>query len=282
VIRLCLLLLLASTPLLFGNLETFPNCTLVSSEWADGDSFPVRFPDGKERTIRLYGADCMEMHLQGDDSNARRLRDQRRYFGIADIQLARQLGIDAKNTVQQWLQKPFTVHTAFADGRGDNRFQRVYAFVTLHDGRDLAEALVSTGLARAFGVTRLRPDSTRADEWAEQLKDLELTAARKSLGAWKHTDWDKLTAFRKEARDEVAEIEIAKDQQKADPANQIDLNTASRDELMTIPGIGETTANQIISARPFRQLGDLLKVPGIGTTKFQKFRPYLKVTPPKS
>ena len=185
-IRLCLLLLLASTPLLFGNLETFPNCTLVPSEWADGDSFPVRFPDGKERTIRLYGVDCMEMHLQGDDSNARRLRDQRRYFGIADIQL------------------------------------------------------------------------------------------------WKHTDWDKLTAFRKEARDEVAEIEIAKDQQKADPANQIDLNTASRDELMTIPGIGETTANQIISARPFRQLGDLLKVPGIGTTKFQKFRPYLKVTPPKS
>ena len=51
----------------------FPAATLVATEWADGDSFSVRFPDGKERTVRLYGADCIEMHVKGDDSNARRL-----------------------------------------------------------------------------------------------------------------------------------------------------------------------------------------------------------------
>ncbi len=69
---------------------------LVTTEWADGDSFSVRFPDGKVQAIRLYGADCIEMHVSGDDSNARRLRDQRRYFGIDDILTAKSFGEAAK------------------------------------------------------------------------------------------------------------------------------------------------------------------------------------------
>lgn len=98
-------------------LETFPGCTLVPTEWADGDSFSAQFPDGKQRTIRLYGADCIEMHVNGDDSNARRLRDQRRYFGIDGILIAKSFGEVAKAETQRILAKPFTVHTTFADGR---------------------------------------------------------------------------------------------------------------------------------------------------------------------
>ena len=36
------------------------------------------------------------------------------------------------------LAKPFTVHTAFADARGDGKHKRIYGFVTTADGEDLA------------------------------------------------------------------------------------------------------------------------------------------------
>jgi len=41
-------------------------------------------------------------------------------------------------------------------------------------------------------------------------------------------------------------------------ANLIDLNSASRDELMTLDGIGEVRADAIIRSRPFRTKGELV------------------------
>jgi hypothetical protein len=60
-----------------------PIWLMKSPTWlrADEDSFQIQTPEGQEHTIRLYGADCIEWHVS-DDSDARRLRAQRRYFGI--------------------------------------------------------------------------------------------------------------------------------------------------------------------------------------------------------
>ena len=263
-----------------GQMQKFHGCTLVETEWADGDSFQVRFPDGNTKTIRLYGVDCIEMHVNGDDSNARRLRDQRRYFGIAEIMTAKSLGQDAKKETTVLLSKPFTVHTSFADGRGDGRFSRIYAFVETADGADLSETLASRGLARAFGVVRQRPDGTPGDEWKEVLKDLELTAARAGRGAWAHTDWEKLPNFRKEARNESAELEEAKGISKPTEDHPVNINTAARDELMNLPGIGEKTANLIVSERPFTSIEDMLRVPGIGPATLEKARPFVTAGKP--
>ncbi|MEO5715732.1 MAG: helix-hairpin-helix domain-containing protein [Luteolibacter sp.] len=278
--RLVLLFLSLASISLGSEITKIPNCVLIPTEWADGDSFSVRLPDGKEQTIRLYGADCIEMHVQGDDSNARRLRDQRRYFGISEIMTAKSVGEAAKVETRRLLAKPFTVFTSFADGRGDGRFSRIYAFVETSDGNDLSEWLVSQGLARAFGVVHQRPDGTSGNEWREVLADLELTAARAGRGAWAKTDWDKLPEIRKEAREETAEIEAAKGQKKADPADKIDPNTAARDELMTIPGIGEKTADAIIEARPYKTLQDLLRAAGIGPASLKKIEPFLSIKAP--
>lgn len=268
-------------PLLGGDeLKKFSGCTLVPTEWADGDSFSVCFPDGKQQTIRLYGADCIEMHINGDDSNARRLRDQRRYFGIDDILTAKSFGETAKSETQRVLARAFTVYTTFADGRGDGRFDRVYGFVETAEGRDLSAWLVSQGLARAFGVVRQLPDGTSGNEWREQLADLELIAARTGKGAWAKTDWEKLPKIRKEARDETAEIETAKGTRKAVEGKPIDINHASRDELMTLPGIGEKTANAIIESRPYQSLEDLNRADGIGPTTFGRLKPFLTTSPP--
>ena len=279
-LRLAILLVLAWLLLHavgLAQLQKLHPCTLVETGWADGDSFAVRLPDGKQQTVRLYGVDCIEIHIQGDDTNARRLRDQRRYFGIAGILTAKSVGQAAREETFRLLAKPFTIHTAFADGGGDGRFSRVYAFVTTADGRDLSETLVQLGLARAFGVVRQRPDGTPGSEWAEALKDLELIAARTSRGAWAHTDWQKLADERREARQEIAEIEIAKGRRALSEDHPLDLNTAARDELTTLPGIGEKTANEIIGARPYQTVDDITRVPGIGPATLQKIRPFVMV-----
>jgi len=263
------------------NLESFPHCTLVNEPWADGDSFPVRFPDGQVRTIRLYGVDCLESHVEGSDTNARRLRDQRRWFGIPDMQTALDYGKRGTTETQRQLAHPFTVHTAFADGRGDARFARIYGFVTTSTGTDLAEHLVSVGLARAFGVVRGRPDGTRGDEWREQLKDLELRAAKAGAGAWQATDWERLSEERRAARLEEAEIaELRSPGAGGPPDEPINPNTASRDELLSLPGVGEVTALRIIEARPYQSVEDLLRVPGIGPKTLESIRKYLQVAAP--
>jgi endonuclease YncB( thermonuclease family) len=267
----------AATPL-----KKLGSCTLVPTKWADGDSFLIRTATGEEKTIRLYGADCLEASIN-DESDARRLRAQRRYFGItrvkpnarASIELAKELGRQATKETAAFLKQPFTVYTAFADARGDGRYQRFYGFVVDQNGRDLAAHLVSKGLARAYGVYRETYKGLSHDDYRESLRDLELLAAKRGSGIWAHTNWEDLTGERKLQREEEAETRLAIDDSKLPSGAKINPNTAARDELMRLPGIGETIANRLIGARPFKNAEGLLTVDGIGRTTLARIRPFL-------
>lgn len=63
----------------------------------------------------------------------------------------------------------------------------------------------------------------------------------------------------------------------------IDLNRASRDELMLIPGIGEATADSIIQFRQttglFKKVEDLMRVPGIKEKKFRRWERHFYLPP---
>jgi endonuclease YncB( thermonuclease family) len=284
------LLLLAPTALLSAptssGLERLENCRLVDQDWADGDSFPIRTATGQELTVRLYGADCMEMHVR-DDSDARRLRAQRRYFGLsgdpaASIALAKDFGARASTRTRELLSQPFTVYTARADARGDSRYPRVYAFVETAEGHDLASLLVQEGLARAFGVYRSTPDGRSAEDYRAQLQDLELAAAGARRGIWSATDWSRLPEERQAQRAEDQELSLATSR-PAKGSRLIDPNTASKSELMTLPGVGEAMANRIMEARAqgrFDKPADLARVRGITPALLEKISPLIQIAPP--
>ncbi len=58
----------------------------------------------------------------------------------------------------------------------------------------------------------------------------------------------------------------------------IDLNTATPEQLQTVPGVGPSMAERIIAARPFRSVEDLLNVPGIGPAKFESWKTHFRVS----
>ncbi len=66
-------------------------------------------------------------------------------------------------------------------------------------------------------------------------------------------------------------------------ASRININTATADELATLPGIGPTTATNIIDYRlqhgPFQSIQDIQNVPGIGPETFAMIENYISITP---
>jgi competence protein ComEA len=64
------------------------------------------------------------------------------------------------------------------------------------------------------------------------------------------------------------------------PSAPLDLNTATPEQLDTLPGVGEVTAKRIVayrSAHPFTTVDELLEVPGIGQRRFEQLKDLVTV-----
>ena len=65
------------------------------------------------------------------------------------------------------------------------------------------------------------------------------------------------------------------------PGEKLDLNSAGAEELRKLPGIGEKLSAAIVSWReehgPFRDVEDLLQVPGIGQKRLEEIRDLVTV-----
>ncbi|GBE35923.1 comE operon protein 1 [bacterium BMS3Bbin07] len=260
-----------------AELQKFSDARLINNPSNDGDSFLVE-ADGKTLHVRLYFVDCPETSTSSK-SDARRVREQTRYFGLSNPARIIHFGNKAKTFVEGRLAKPFTVYTAFANAMGRSRKGRIYAFITTSDGNDLASLLVKKGLARTRGTGRKTPDGIPRKEMIERLRDIEISAMLKRIGIWSESDPDRIAELRAKERNEEEELqEIQNQVEKANsPKGLVDLNTATEEELQSVKGIGPVFAARIIAGRPYKTIDELLKVKGIGRKKLEKIRAYFTV-----
>jgi competence protein ComEA len=61
------------------------------------------------------------------------------------------------------------------------------------------------------------------------------------------------------------------------PGKQVNLNTASLDELDTLPGVGPATGQRIVEGRPYSAVEDLMRVKGIGQATLDKLKDLVTV-----
>ena len=72
----------------------------------------------------------------------------------------------------------------------------------------------------------------------------------------------------------------------ARPAATVNINTATAEQLASLPGIGPKTAERIVEYRQkhgsFKKIEELMNVKGIGEKSFLKLKPRITVGAPKA
>jgi competence protein ComEA len=251
--------------------ETLENCQLATNTPLDGDSFHL-IHDGREYIFRLYFVDTPEK----DPALRERIQDQAAYFGISTGDVPRAGDLAARLTREKLAGKKITVKTRWQNAMGRSSLARFYCVLTVAD-ENLAELLVASGLARIYGIRANLPDGPRSTTFVNKLKNLELAAREKKLGVWDESKFPRVAVV--EAGTPASPRPEAGTNA---PFARINLNTATTEELISLPTIGPKLAGRIIAARPFATVDDLIKVPGIGPKTLEKLRPLVDVTPPQT
>ena len=79
----------------------------------------------------------------------------------------------------------------------------------------------------------------------------------------------------------LSSVSVMAQKSPAAPAEKVNLNSATSEQLQSIPGIGPATAKSIIEYRAkvgkFNKIEEIINVKGVGEKKFQKIKDRLAV-----
>ena len=114
---------------------------------------------------------------------------------------------------------------------------------------------------------------------AKKLKSLGInTKNEKKAGILENADLSNINLSQFLEDGKKIEIPFTKDENPNANENNtlININTASHEQLQTLPGIGKVKADSIINSRenngPFKKAADIMKVSGIGEATYEKFK----------
>lgn len=142
-------------------------------------------------------------------------------------------------------------------------------------GKNNKIAVYITGAVKNPGVYYLNENS-RLNELLDICGGITQNADIEQINlAKKLVDSDKINIPEKQEKIDVeeninADIEINELDNK-----KININEASKESLMKLDGIGQTTADSIIEYRKvqrFLEIEDIMNVPGIGKSKYEKIK----------
>jgi competence ComEA-like helix-hairpin-helix protein len=73
-------------------------------------------------------------------------------------------------------------------------------------------------------------------------------------------------------------VALASDQEPREGSHIVNVNTATSEELESLPCVGKELAKEIFSERPYKSVDELIRVDGIGEKILECIRPYVKVS----
>jgi competence protein ComEA len=139
------------------------------------------------------------------------------------------------------------------------------------------EALPGVGPVIAEAIVKERPFKSLAD--LERVKGLGKAKVADLKGRVKFGTAESASA-EKTQQAPAAKAKAPKSTSRppsATPGNKVNINTASKEELDALPGIGPVRAQEIIEGRPFKNIEDIKKLKGIKDFEFNKIKDMITV-----
>lgn len=129
---------------------------------------------------------------------------------------------------------------------------------------------------------RLREEAQRSAEHVIEVSrryvdDARIKAACAAESSQKVEEFSATATYGTPARIPTTEATTADRPPRTTTSSTININTASARQLERLPRVGPSTAQAIISARPFGTTEDILRVRGIGPATFQQIKDRIRV-----